>query len=466
MSEKNTNIVDLFEINPALFQEKQSLLIAVSGGMDSMFLLHYIQELSSSYNFKLAVVHVNHGLRDQESDIDELFVMREARRLKLPFFGVRVDVKKAMLSTGQSLETCARNLRYSVLEKLRLSLSFENIVLGHHQSDQAETILFNLLRGSGLRGLRGMQQCRDKLIRPLLQFDKEKMDVFMRENALSWRDDSSNRDLTYSRNYLRHEVLKNIVDRFGPASISAVSRAGDAAKEADEFLRHEAEKAYQHCLKQEQSTEIQLEIMPFLGYLKVLQKYMFVLSAERLLASSANISAFELEKLVNLATGNKKGKQIKLNNGISVFATAETLAIVKKQSKIYTRIIDIGNETSIPEVMGKMKISNCLKNPGEAIIRTVDKNVEYVDADCIKDSLTLRACKPGDYFYPLGMNGRKKLKDFFNDEKIPAYKRSAIPLLCQGKDIIWIVGRRLDNRYKVKSNSKNVICLSFCKELE
>lgn len=442
------------------------ILVAVSGGLDSMALLHCLVEFSAKYRLTLAVAHINHQLRGREAALDEQFVSEIARKFGLRFYCARVDVRGYQKENRKSLEESARILRYRVLKRIRRLGGFDKIALAHHSSDQAETILLNLVRGTGMRGLGGMRAQRDNLIRPLLSFSKKSMSDYLLLKNGTWRQDESNEDMQYSRNFIRSTVIKPLENRFGDSVIHTLCRAGRAAQEAEVYIRMQAEEALAVCLSEKNRSEITLEIHSFLGYLELIQKYMVLLCAEALTEGTAYLSAHELEKILQLARCGRSGKQFKLSNSLTVMHTGVCLALFRQRPGLKPKEIRIGACLDLTEINGRIKIAKYLKTPFRSALFSRNPNEEFIDADLVGDVMTIRSFRPGDSFFPIGMKGHKKVKKYFIDEKIPVYRRKSIPLLCFQDKIVWIVGHRLDDRFKIKTDTKNVIYLSFRKELE
>jgi len=439
-----------------LIKPGQRILIAVSGGKDSMALLHALIYLRKAWSLSLCVVHIHHGIRDEEADRDERFVMDSARAFNLPFYSIRVDVPCVARETGCSLEETARNLRRAAIMGILHRIGFDLVALGHQADDQSETILLHLMRGSGIRGLGGMTPMRGCFIRPLLFVLRQEIDAFVADTGIPYREDSSNQDRRFLRNRLRLDILPSIRDAFGNTVTHRINRAGQAAGEVDTYIRAETEDAWEHVAIRETSREITLEIDSFLSYFKIIQKSMAALAIEKLTGFSSFLTTEGYERVLRLAEKGKSGAQVLLDQKARVIRSGGNLVFMTSIPALKEYRVGKNSEIRIPELGLTLRVTE--SDPGiPEDLKRHDRYTEYADDDKIKVPITVRSCRAGDSFIPLGMKGRKKIHDFFIDEKIPIYRRRVVPLLCSGKDIVWVGGYRMDDRFKVTAWTKRVL---------
>jgi len=427
------------------FIEKQALigtsdrvLLAVSGGLDSMAMLH----LFSQTNFPFAVAHCNFCLRGQESDGDESFVKDRAEALGVPFFLTKFDTKLYASTHQCSIQMAARDLRYAWFEELMEAEGYQKIATAHHLNDSLETTLFNLAKGTSIAGLRGILPKRDDLIRPLLDFKREELEAMMKQEGLSWREDSSNQDTHYQRNFIRAKVVEPLM-HINPDLLSTFKETAARNREVEgvfsRAMEELQEKSIQvkegHLLlaKNAASGPYVLEqlLKPY-GFGYGLTKEVWVaregLSGSRFLSDTHTL-VVDREHFV--ITENKESTSVK--------------ALVEKG----TELVSIEGENFYAQVVDAEALQPDWKQEANALL----------DMDKLTFPLTVRPWQEGDSFHPLGMKGKKKLSDFMIDRKIPVNLKSRLRVVESAGDIVWVVGLRIDDRFKVTNHSKKIFCL-------
>lgn len=444
-----------------LLRAGDRLLLAVSGGIDSVVLLDLCLKVQSCWDLTLAVAHVNHGLRGRLADRDEAFVRDLIRLRGLPFYSIKVDAKKYSIMLKLSIEEGAREVRFRFLESLLNRLEFNRLALGHQANDQAETILMNLLRGSGLRGLGGIRPKRGRIIHPLLFASRQEIESHAESQRLNFVDDASNRDKHFLRNQIRWDVIGKLEKIIGSHVVSSICRAGKAASETEAFLESMAQKARRQIMVAETSSEIVLDIPKFLHYTKAVQKALLIQILEETFTQN-RIRSFEILRILRLAEEGRSGRVVELGNDVHVVRSRDELAFVKKHPSLPQTPVFVGQVVDLDDIGVRFK-STLFSKKKENIVFINDSTVEYIDYDALPFPLTLRSYHPGDWFIPLGMGGKKKLHDFFVDERVPVYRRSSIPLLVGGERILWVVGYRIDDRFKVTEKTDRVLKLEIFK---
>ncbi len=420
-----------------LFDKKDRILLAVSGGKDSVLMLHLFKLMG----IDCGVAHVNFALREEESRRDEDFVRRLSSTLNLPFYVTKFDTKKYAQTNKISTQMAARDLRYSWFEQIRMEQNFDFIALAQHKNDVVETMLINLIRGTGLRGLHGILPKKNKLIRPLLFLTRAEINNIVGENELSYVEDSSNLSIDYTRNKLRLEVIP-LLKKINPHLESTFIENAAHFAEAEYFLNFEVDKIRKEVVEETKdgllfSLERIKRLNPIsLLLFELLKPYDFSASVvEEILAALNGLSGKHFFSVSHRAIIDRK----------HLIVTSLQTGIVKTQP-IYpdTETLQFGNY----QLCFSYKIENGFEQ---------DRCKAFTDAEKLVYPLQVRVWQAADKFIPLGMKNFKKLSDFFIDEKIALHVKERTPLIINGNgDIVWVVGMRQDNRYKVSASTKKV----------
>ncbi|HEX9934687.1 MAG TPA: tRNA lysidine(34) synthetase TilS [bacterium] len=436
------------------------VLIGVSGGKDSVALLDLFVSVRDSWRLRLAAVHLEHGIRGREAERDETFVGRICRQYGIPLVSVQADAPTYCKKNRLSLETGSRNLRYHVFQDARERLGFGRLALAHHADDQAETILLNLVRGAGLRGLGGMRALRGPIIRPLLFATREEIDAYIRRRRLPFRIDSTNSDTHLRRNRMRLKILDGIKRHFGPHTVRTIGRAGMAAAEAEEILDWLASEALSHVQPRHSKDEITLDIHPFLQYFKGVRKAVLIRLFENASFIMRRPGYEELERILNLIEHGESGSAVFIEPSAVAIKSGQCLVLAKRRGEPRSVTVHVGKTVDLRDI-GVQFISEYMDwNPGMSIPRD-NPDVAFLDGDATKPPFILRFFRQGDWFVPLGMKGKKKLHDFFVDAKIPNVRRRHIPLFVANGSIAWITGLRLDERFKVTKMTRRILKLEI-----
>ncbi len=437
-----------YVIEHSLINQRDAILVAVSGGVDSVVLLDLFLQIRSGFNLVLSVVHINHGLRGKQADRDEAFVRDWTRKNGLPFYSLKKDIKAYSKKEKLSIEEGGRIVRFDFFNALRKRLYYDKIALAHHAHDQAETIIMNLARGSGIRGLGGMRPKRNEIIHPLLFADKEDIVSYAHHRHLSYVEDYTNRDKILLRNRIRWGILRSWKEDFGSHIIRSISRTGMVMREAQAFIDFESRKALKKGVIHQSQNEIVLDIVKFLSYFKIVQKTMLIHLLREIDYPNQHLRSLEIETILRLIEKGRNGSVYRLKNHIMIVKQNNRISFAKIGPALKEIRIQIGQEYGIPDMHMRFQ-AECLTKKIKKGMFTNNRWIEYLDYDTLPLPLKIRSWIDGDWFIPLGMHGKKKLHDFFIDTKVPRYKRASIPLLVGGKDIIWIIGYRIDNRFKI-----------------
>ncbi|MDB5117079.1 MAG: tilS [Mucilaginibacter sp.] len=428
-----------------LFEPDSSVLAAVSGGMDSVLMVHLLK--ASGYNFGIA--HCNFQLRGDESTTDQEFCKQLAQQNNVPFHTINFDTLQYAADKKMSIQMAARELRYQWFEQIRQQHNYSSVALAHHQNDTIETILLNLVRGTGIAGLHGILPKNGALVRPLLGFTRDEIQAIITKNKISYVEDSSNSSVKYARNKLRHEVIPKLKE-LNPALENTFENNLKHFRDLETLLELRlAELREELMIANGDEIHLQLESVKKLNpqrllLFKLLQEYGF--------------NETTIDDLISVL--NKHSGKVFESAGFTLILDREKLILTKKNT-VNAEQVSISN-TDHTVNYGRYKLT-LLHDDTPLIIKDNPLAVS-VDADRLIYPLTVRAWQQSDSFYPLGMKTRKKLSDFFIGQKIPLHQKNEIPLLINGNgEIIWVGGYRPDERYKVNDNTKKVTIFELYK---
>ncbi len=443
------------------------VFVAVSGGVDSVVLLHALISLRQRWQLELQVLHLNHGIRGTESDADENFVRSLAESLDLEYYIRRENVPVLRYREKMGLEEAARVARYRFYEQALQETHFDKVALGHQKNDQAETILENLFRGAGFAGLRGMPVKRGPFIRPLLWVERAEIRRYAEEQGLSFREDASNVDLRFRRNRIRHELLPYLQEHFNSKIVKTLNHLSEVAAETEQFLAVQAKLALEKCLLARNSTKIILDIHRFSNYFNIVQKYIFKDLLLQMGAKESDLTFGKYDALLKLVRGSQKGRRVTITEHLDVLLDHAGLVIEKRQPKATISLnVSIGREVYLPELGVRFQMKRSPK-PEKSDLSQKDSNQEWVDFNSLAGKrLKIRTWRPGDKFIPLGMKGFKKISDFLTDEKIPLHRRDRVLILTADGQIVWVVGFRLDDRFKITGKTRETVHLKIEKARE
>jgi len=438
-----------------LVSRNEKLLLGVSGGVDSVVLLNLFLIIKNEWNLSISVAHLNHMLRGRYADRDEFFVRDIARQWGVAFYSRRADVREFSRTERCSIEEGARRVRFEFLNDILSRIGYDNIALGHQANDQAETVVMNLLRGSGIRGLRGIRPRSGRVIHPLLFATREMIEEHAHRNNLPYVEDATNKKRHYMRNRIRLDIVKRMEKVMGSHIIKGICRSSISALEVEELLEKETEVAWKSAVSVKSSDEIILDINRFLGYLKAVQKYILIRIIETIFFHR-QIRSFEIDRIYDLICHGKSGSRVILEKGFMAVRSGDTVAFIKRREPFRPVNVRVNGSVTI-KGLGLRITTSLIEWRGNRIPQMGNPDVELFDYDKLSFPLVLRSYRMGDRFYPLGMRGKKKLKEFFIDSKIPVYYRSSVPLLTSGEDIVWIVGHRIDERFRITEETRRAL---------
>ena len=429
-----------------------TVCVGFSGGADSVALLQLLWENRKRMGIRVKALHVNHGIRGAEALRDQRFCETFCGERKIPIRICEEDVPADAAAEGVGLEEAGRNARYRAFERCVEDGWADRIALAHHQNDQAETMLFHLMRGSGIKGLRGMEPVRLPYIRPLLCVGRDEIETWLRGKGLLWMEDASNQELEFTRNRIRHHVLA-AMEEIRPGSAERMAETAERLLEIEDFLEQNLEQARTACVRQT-GREIRILLEPFGKLHPALGKMLAVDCLEKLYGTRKDLSAVHAEQLSALASG-RRGSRITLPDGryavlgYDAILLKEGYGTEKREEEVYCVP---GGEYHYRGDVFRFTLENREKK--EKI--PVNCYTKWFDYDKIKQGAVLRTRRPGDYL-EVADGAHKKLKDYLIDCKVPREDRDSLTLLADGSHIIWTVGMRISERYKVTEQTKRVL---------
>ncbi|MBI2329452.1 MAG: tRNA lysidine(34) synthetase TilS [Chloroflexi bacterium] len=451
-----------------LVSGQHQLVVAVSGGQDSVCLLHILVKLQEELKIELHVAHLNHELRGADSEADAHYVAHLARQLGIPSTIERRDVKAYRVRQRTSLEEAARELRYSFLAEVARSIGASRVAVGHTGDDHIETILMHLIRGTGSRGLRGLRPSNHwqsagnsvTVIRPLLPVRRPETADYCHRYQLMPRADASNLSLSPLRNRIRLQLLP-LLQSYNPRVAEALLRTARIAGDDLAFLDKESARLWA-SVAQRQGNVIFWDKERFLGLPAALQRHLLRAAFAELLGSLKDIEARHMEEVMAALT-RPAGRRLSLPGGL-VFVNEYDQYLLSRDAAALSPFPVLSHEIVL-KVPGETLL------PGYQVAATIigreqmsekeDLFTACLDLDKVAGEVTVRCRRPGDRFQPLGMGQPKKLGEFMIDAKIPRAWRQRVPLVASSQHILWVVGWRLDDRVKVTENTGQVLCLEF-----
>jgi len=459
LSEK---VLDYIKRNE-LIEKDDRILIAFSGGADSLALLCILNELKDNLGITIGACHLNHMLRGDDAKEDERFCRDTAETLRIPFYSKSEDAKAYSKKNGVSVEVAGRELRYAFFKEIMVKERYGKCAVAHHLNDQAETILLNLLRGTGLNGLSGISAKRDEFIRPLLFLSKKEILAYLEQKNLNGREDLSNDENIYQRNKIRNELVPYIEKNFNPDFPRTLARMADTLRVDMDFIEVEVRKAKEKYLLLEVDTDHEgqdgnREILSAtvkkeaFNLHKAVASRLIMEAIRTIKTNLMDIEEVHIKDILKLQEG-ETGKTIDIKDSITAYQDYGNI------------IIRIKKEREEKELMEELKIPGEYLIEGKKItLRVVDKDdivkdkhLRYLNGDVMEESITVRHRVDGDRMRPLGMKGYKKLKNILIDKKVSQEKRDELLIFLNRNEVIYVGTMIISDDYKVKANTEKVV---------
>ena len=437
----------------------ETVLVGLSGGPDSVCLLYLLERLKIRFNLTLNAVYINHNLRPDEIPDEIEFCRKICNKLGINFIVKSIDVRSYMKEYGINKQEAARELRYRAFDETAFEINARKIALAHNADDQAETLFMRLIRGSGPKGLSSIPPHRKNIIRPLIETERSRIEDFLDNEKIGFLIDSSNLKTDYLRNRIRLSLMPEL-KKLNPNLVNSLLTTISIIQEEERYFEIIVTKTLMKMISRKSKTRIEL----FLSPMEIMETVILRRVLRRALEETENLkgmSFIHIEDIIGLIKEGRSGDRLYLPNGIRVIKEYSVLVITsEKPFKIAEYEINVPEEVAVKGAGVVIKASyedEERRDSGDG------RSSVLLDADKMKFPLKIRPRTIGDFFFPLGFGKRKKLQDFFVDEKVPRDERDKVPVLISGDEIVWIAGYRADERFKVTEKTKKFLRLVILK---
>ncbi len=442
-----------------LLSGAKKVLIGLSGGADSIFALHFFLKYKKKYKIDVAAIHVNHNLRNEESDHDEEFCKNICQKLEVELFSSIIDVKTFAKKNKYSLEEAARILRYKEYEKYCELSNSDIVITAHNNDDNTETVLLNIVNGAGIKGVSGIPPKRGKFIRPFLCVSKKDIISYLKTGEIKFVEDSSNKNLDFDRNFLRQKIVPELKENLNPSLDKVILTSSEVFRNQNKIIEFFIADLLNKVVVKN-GTKLIINISELVNYPEEILGEILKKIFENYLFADYNFSQFKkLSYLIKSQVGTSQdiGKNL-----IAVKERNEIIIVPNYESKKTNIEVEIGKKISLGT-------SDFLIEEVNNLPLKFNKSgkIEYISGDKIISKLTIRNWKEGDKIQLLGMSGTKKVSDVLTDLKIPTKERKEQLVLVNNKEIIWLIGKRISEKYKITTTTKRKlkICLDLKKKM-
>ena len=433
-----------------LIQKGDRIVVGVSGGADSMMLLHYLYQHQHEYGISIVAAHIHHGVRE-EAEEDANYVKEICKEWSIPFHIHYCKVKEIAVKKGITEEEAGRLERYNFF--ISLTNPGDKIATAHNRNDQAETMIMRFLRGTDIKGLAGIPAKRENIIRPLLDLEREKIEYYCRNYHIKFKEDHTNFMPIYSRNKVRLVCLPYVQENFNSNIVGTLAEHSELYREEEEFLESYIQKIFPHAVDV-QENQLTISVGKLLEEKSYIQKKLLLYCIGLLGGHTKDITLTHVKSILGLAT-KQTGKRVSLPYNLTALRQYDNIVILKHYKEVsaeYDYILQLGSNLMEEKNVSIELITELPKTFEQT---TQNMYTKYIDYDKIKDSLHLRTRREKDFITL--HTGSKKLKKFFIDQKIPADKRSTLPLITDGNEVVWIIGNRLNTKYYVTNETTRVL---------
>ncbi|MBW2109131.1 MAG: tRNA lysidine(34) synthetase TilS [Deltaproteobacteria bacterium] len=445
-----------------------TVVVGVSGGPDSVALLHCLLALRSRWSLELIVAHLNHQLRGTAAAQDAVFVRKMAAHLDLPCVVDSKDVKAYRAKHRLSIQEAARKLRYAFYEETAARLCATKIALGHQQDDNAESVLMHLMRGTGPRGLAGIPPVRrGRIIRPLLEVSRSEILAFLKCRGLEYVQDSSNFDNKYLRNRIRHELLPLLERDFKVKPSHTLTRLAAIVRDEEDFWDQVVSQTFDDLTTRVDSNRIEFSVAQARGVHPALLRRVIRHAVERLRGDLKRLNHGHVEAAARLMTGISPYGWLDLPLRTAVCRDGDTVIVSwtrQEATPRFEHLLEAPGVTVIPEIGMTLRLHELAAGSLPAQLKDLPQDKAFLDLDTLEFPLTVRNTRPGDRFRPLGMAGSQKLQDFFINHKVPRRQRRRCPVVTSRDRIVWVAGHRIDDSVKITDTTKRVLVAELIPE--
>jgi len=446
-----------------LINENEKILIAFSGGADSLALLLMLHALKEKLHIDLGACHVNHMLRGEDAKEDETFCSEVAKKLSIPFYSVKKDVSGYAKEKGMSVEVAGRELRYAFFKDIMVNHKYEKCATAHHLDDQVETVLLNLMRGSGLNGLTGMSPKREEYIKPILFLKKEELLVYLKEQDMEPREDDSNKESIYQRNKVRNKLIPYIKENFNEDFPETIWRMTELLREDLDFIHEHVEKVKSEYVEKRKDNRIVIRKEAFHQHKAVVSRLLFD-AIESVKGNFTDIEEVHIRDMIALQK-NETGKSIDIKDDVVAKNDYGNLIIEKKKTDTEREENMLHEELKIPGtyVVDEKTIRFRYVERDEIV---KDKKLRFFNGDLIEETIIVRNRQEGDRMRPFGMKGYRKLKNILIDKKISREDREKLLIFQNRNEIFYIGSMIISDDYKVKESTVKILEIGIFEEVE
>jgi tRNA(Ile)-lysidine synthase len=437
-----------------MIERGDSVVVAVSGGPDSVAMIHLLWRLRDVLGIQLHVAHLDHGLRGLRSQEDARYTRRLAQRLRLS-----ATVERIQLSPDSkgSLEEQARLARYAFLERVASDVRAQRIATGHNADDQAETIIMRILRGAGSEGLSGIPPVRGRIVRPLIQVRRHQIEEYLHRRRFQPRRDHTNLELQHLRNRLRKELIPLLERSYNPNVVETLNRIGRLESEEAAYFRQLSERLLKTLVKKDSKGKIVLDLGSFADYFNIAGKFLIRELIRKTKGDLRQIGHEHVDRVFSLARNGSVGSRIHLPHGVVVERAAQRLIFRMGLPLPFCETVELPGKNELTAAGLAFKAELLPKNQISWPLRGKDQYEAFVDWERLRGPFVLRTRRRGDRFQPLGMRGTRKLSDYLIDKKVPRVQRDETPLLVGRNGIVWVVGHEIADPCKVTKRTRSVL---------
>ncbi len=459
----------------SMLQSRDKVLVAVSGGPDSVALLHVLLALQAKFDIQIGVAHLDHGLRPSAAARDSAFVSSLCNKSGLPSHVATVDIRSLHQKQRGSLEALGRKARYNFFSRIAQKFSYNKIAMGHHAGDNAELVLMNLFRGSGPLGLSGIPPIRNnRYIRPLIEQPRENIMNYLQDNQVAFVLDATNNDLRFLRNRIRHELMPELIHRYNPNMVDTLNRTAAIFRTEEDWLNQYSGQIF-NTLAEGDATSIRMPVSKLLENHGAIQRRTIRTAIEHVKGNLKSITLQHIDAVLDLCREGSPGRILCLPGRLTIQKQPEDHLSISRQPSLPTSretsqpaetiplftipipYPDVGTHTVTVKELGTTLVLESMPIESISSLTSAGQHTAFFDMDKLTFPMLLRNTLPGDRFMPLGMQGTQKVKDFFINNKIPREIRRKTPVLVSRDAIVWIVGHRIDERFKITQQTRNVL---------